>query len=70
MQDVDTRCIAVHPNGKVFFDGSNSINIYDLYTGEVEATSMNHEYLGTILISPDEDNIITRGGNSDGYNSN
>lgn len=64
LPNVNTRCIAIDSNGKVFFDGSNSVNIYDLHTGEVEATFMNHEGLGNILISPNEDNIITRGGAS------
>ena len=64
LQDVNTRCIAIHPNGKVFFDGSNSINTFDLDTGEVKTTFMNHEGLGNILISPNEKNIITRGGAS------
>ncbi len=62
LQDVNTRCIAIDSNGKVFFDGSNSINIFDLHTGEVESTFIEHENLGHILISPDENNIISRGG--------
>ena len=62
LQGVDTRCIAINSNGKVFFDGSNSINTFDLHTGEVKATSMNYVNLGNILISPNEKNIITRGG--------
>lgn len=64
LQGVDTRCIAVHPNGKVFFDGSNSINIFDLHTGEVEATSMNYEHLRTIAVNPNGTIIIARGGTS------
>ncbi|AFY57553.1 WD40 repeat-containing protein [Rivularia sp. PCC 7116] len=64
LQDINTRCIAIHSNGKVFFDGSNSINTFDLHTGEVEATSMSYVSFGNILISPIKKNIITRGGTS------
>ncbi len=65
LPNVNSRCIAIDSNGKVFFDGSNSINIYDLCTGKVEATSINHKYPRTILITPDDKNIITRGGTYD-----
>ncbi len=62
LQDVNSRCIAIDSNRNVFFEGSTSINIYNLYTEKVESTFIKHENLADILISPNENKFITRGG--------
>ncbi len=64
LPNINARCIAIHSNGKVFFDGSNSINTFDLDTGEVKATSMNYEHLRNIALNSNGAIIIARGGTS------
>ena len=61
LQDVVCRCIAIHPNGKVFFCRS-TISMYNLHTRKIEVNYINNSGFRNLLITPNGKNIITRGG--------
>ena len=64
LEDMICTCIAIHSNGKIFFNESPSINIYDLHTRKAEANHKNDSDLRNIFINSSGGNFISKSGSS------
>jgi len=54
--------VAINPNGRTFVSAGNPINIWDLYSGQLQPISIKDFNTQSLVISPDGTNLISRGG--------
>ncbi|WP_445637597.1 hypothetical protein NSTC745_02737 [Nostoc sp. DSM 114161] len=54
--------VAINPNGRTFVSTGNPINIWDLYSGQLQPISIKDFNTQSLVISPDGTTLISRGG--------
>ncbi|BAY12144.1 WD40 repeat domain-containing protein [Calothrix sp. NIES-2098] len=61
-QNKGITSVAINPNGRTFVSAGSPINIWDLYSGQLQTISIKDFNVQSLVISPDGTTLISRGG--------